>query len=219
MRIIRSLVAGLALTSLLPITASAQTRTQFENSWFWGVKGGGMTVRTMDQSKFAPTVGIDWLITRSRGGLYVSVEQGFFDEMQSVVLDTLSTTSMLRTVDLKNIRRASFAMMVFPGSSPFLRPYAGAGVALNLIQSATPQGTFNDVTHAMVVGQEIEDRRTRTALLLMGGLQAQYTRVALFGQATWMPTGSQYLLDGDDQTWLVEAGLRFNVGSAIEKLR
>ncbi|HEX5831062.1 MAG TPA: hypothetical protein VFY16_08785 [Gemmatimonadaceae bacterium] len=218
MRIIRSLAAGLALTALLPIMASAQSRTQFENSWFWGVKGGGMTVRTMDQSKFAPTAGIDWLITRHRGGLYVSIEQGFFDEMQSVVLDTLSVT-MTRTVDLKNIRRASFAMMVFPGSSPFLRPYAGAGVALNLIQRATPQGTFSSMDHAISVSQAIEDRRTRTALLLMGGLQAQYTRVALFGQATWMPTGSQYLLDGDDQTWLVEAGLRFNVGNAIEKLR
>ena len=215
---IRSLVSGLALATLLPAVAAAQSRTQFENSWFWGAKGGVMGASTNVESVTVPLVGADWLITRSRGGLYVSLEQGFFDDVRATVPDASSGTGD-REVQLKNFSRASFAMMAFPGKSPFLRPYAGAGVALNLIRNAQPVGTFTTPEAEASVEAAIEDQRTRTALLLLAGLQAQYSRVALFGQVTWMGTGSDYLFAGDDQSWILEAGLRMNVGNAIDKLR
>jgi len=215
---IRSLVTGLALATLLPAAVAAQERPQFENSWFWGAKGGVMGASTNVESVAVPLAGADWLITRSRGGLYLSVEQGFFDDVRATVPDASSGTGD-REVQMKNFSRASFAMMAFPGTSPFLRPYAGVGAALNLIRSAQPVGTFTTPEAEAAVEAAIEDQRTRTSLLLMGGLQAQYSRVALFGQVTWMATGSDYLFSGDDQSWILEAGLRLNVGSAIDKLR
>jgi opacity protein-like surface antigen len=217
MRTIRSVLTGLALLSLLPAAAMAQDGRPFENSWFWGVKGGAMTVRTGLESTMAPVVGVDWFITRTRAGLYIAVEQGFFDDVRGVVMDPTTDTG-LREVELKNFRRASFSLLAFPADWGMVRPYAGIGHSLHLVQRATPLGGFASEQGAMDVLVRIEDRRSRTSWVFMGGVQAAFGNAALFGQATAMPTGGRFLLSGDDNLFLLEAGLRFNVGSAIERV-
>lgn len=217
MRTIRRLSSGLALLVLLPTVAAAQTAHPFTNAWYWGAKGGAMTVRTSEESKIAPLVGVEWMITRTRAGLYVSVEQGYFDALGTVA-DSSSPTG-LRDVSLKNFRRASAALVAYPGMVGRLRPYAGMGVALNLVQRARPTDpTFTSAGGAAEAMRRIEDRRSRASVLFMGGMQSEWQNVALFAQATAMPTGSRFLLSGDDNMYMVEAGVRLNVGSAIEKL-
>ena len=215
MRSIGRLTRGLALVTLLPAAAAAQEQS-FTDSWFWGVKGGGVTVKTPYETQIAPTVGAEWFITRTRGGLYVSVEQGFFDGARGLVRDT-SAASGQRAVALENFRRASAAVLGFPRRLGPVRPYVGAGFALNMVQRVAPSGTYTSEAAKQYVMEGIEDRRTRTSMLLMGGLQATVANLGVFGQATVMPTGSQFFLSGSDATYMLEAGLRFNVGSAIER--
>lgn len=75
MRATRLLLAGFLLAASVPAASSAQNAQQgryFDDSWFWGLKGGVSTFTpTLGKSETAPTFGGDWLITRSRGGLYV----------------------------------------------------------------------------------------------------------------------------------------------------
>ncbi|MHB1224542.1 MAG: hypothetical protein ACYC2G_10960 [Gemmatimonadaceae bacterium] len=217
MRTIRRLSSGLALLVLLPTVAAAQTAHPFTNAWYWGAKGGAMTVRTGEESQIAPIAGAEWMITRTRAGLYLSIEQGYFDALGSVV-DSSSATGV-RDVTMKNFRRANAVLLAYPGMVGQLRPYAGIGVALNLIQRARPvDGTFSSPGAADEVMARIEDRRSRTSVVFMGGVQREWQNLALFAQATAMPTGGRFLLSGDDNLYIVEAGLRLNIGSAIEKM-
>jgi hypothetical protein len=217
MRSISRLTAGLALVTMVPAVAAAQSERPFADSWFWGVKGGAMTVKTNTDSKIAPTVGAEWLITRTRAGLYISLEQGFFDDMAASVADT-SVTGGARPVAIRNFRRAAFSLMAFPKQWGSVRPYAGLGLSLNLVQRAQPVGTFATNEGKDEVMQRVEDRRSRTSVLFMGGVQGDVGPVALFAQATAMPTGSRFLLSGDDNTYMLEAGVRINMGSAIERI-
>ena len=217
MRSMGRLTTGLALLALLPATAAAQEARPFTDSWFWGVKGGAVTVETPFDSRLAPTAGIEWLITRSRTGLYLSVEQGFFSDEFGLVGDEASD-DFLRTVELTDLRRASFALMAFPGRWGATQPYAGAGVALQMVREARPLGDYDDMEHMALIDSRVEDRRSRTSLLLMGGVQGQAGPANLFGQVSIMPTGSRFLLDGGETMYLLEVGVRWNVGSAIERL-
>ncbi|HEY0971517.1 MAG TPA: hypothetical protein VGE02_11175 [Gemmatimonadales bacterium] len=212
MRIIRRLATGLALISVVPATAAAQDSRPFADSWFWGLKGGVTAARTSLESAAAPTVGLDWLITRSRAGLYLSLEQAFFDDLRGRVVDEQGARS---DVSMSNYRRASAALVAFPGNFDRVRPYAGIGVALNMVEKASP--VDGDFASAPTL-RAIEELRTRTSFMFMGGVQGELDRVSLFAQAAAMPTGRDFLLYGGSLTYAVEAGVRINVGSAIERI-
>ena len=67
MRAIRVLAVA-ALVSLDFSAAAAQTTRHFENSWFWGAKGGLLSYQVFsDTNAFTWLVGGDWLITRKKG--------------------------------------------------------------------------------------------------------------------------------------------------------
>src|SRR5678816_157262 len=75
MRLLRVLTAAIGLAALLPSLSAAQGGKQFKDAWFWGVKGGGVLYSSAStENSLAPLVGAEWLITRTRGGLYVSFD-------------------------------------------------------------------------------------------------------------------------------------------------
>src|SRR5215212_1525661 len=142
MRFVRSFVAvGVlgALAALAPRAAQAQTDREFENSWFWGVKGGVMQFWTSDVSH-APAAlgGIDMLITRRNVGLNLSLDQAFFDETATYPEYRFDGTALGTEgrARIRDMRRAQASLMAFPKRFGALRPYAGIGVALNVIQKA-----------------------------------------------------------------------------------
>ena len=215
MRFVRSLLAvgalG-ALAALAPRAAHAQTDREFENSWFWGVKSGVMQFWTSDVNHApAPLVGLDMLITRRNVGLNLAIDQSFFDESgQYPEYDfdgvSLGTQGRARIQDM---RRYSASIMAFPKRYGTLRPYAGVGFGLNVIQKA--ESIESDPSAD--ADQSVEDVRTRGALLLTGGVQGQYRRVALFGQATLMPAKSRFFFS-QGETVFLEFGVRYNIGSS-----
>jgi hypothetical protein len=216
MRITRMFFAGLVCAALVPATASAQRTRDFEDSWFWGVKGG-MTAYSpvLGESETAPTFGAEWLITRTRGALYVSVDQANINAV-SAVFDPTAEGSV-RAVEVDKLRRVSFAALMFPKRFGKVRPYAGLGASLNLIGDAFPLSTAEEDEITDGVYERIEDRRSQASLLAMGGVQVQMGRAALFGQASFMPANSKFLLD--DALAFFELGVRYNFGGAREGIR
>src|SRR5688500_4801164 len=136
MRLLRVLTAAMGLAALLPSLSAAQAGKQFKDAWFWGVKGGGVLYSSAStENSMAPLVGAEWLITRTRGGLYVSFDQAFLTTTGSF-LDREPDSTFQRNVALKNLRRISIAAMVFPMQSARYHPYPGFGLELD---SALPR--------------------------------------------------------------------------------
>ncbi len=222
----RALMLVAAMTMLgasAPAAAHAQiqpdTRAgRFEDSWFWGAKGGTMSVRTNQQQSWAPMAGVEWMITRERTALQLSLAQGFFSNVAVSVIDT-TQLSGIRDVRVSDYRQASAAVLAFPGEYNGLRPYAGAGFALNVIRRAEANGMFVDMTALADLSQRVERQRSRVSPLLTLGLQGQWRSVALFGQATALPTKRDFLLNGSSSVLSFDAGIRYNVARAVERMR
>lgn len=213
MRTVRWMSSVLALVALTPAVSAAQSNRLFENAWFWGAKAGLMNFSTGIETKTAPLVGAEWLITRNRAGLYLSAEQAFFNATGYVV----DGNGQPVDVALKDSRRYTAALLAFPVNWGSLRPYGGVGLALNLIQHATVnQAQITDPDQEDVIATAVHEERDRVAFLIMGGLQAQYRRFSVFGQATYMPARANFFFSGRS-TYILEAGIRYNVGSSIDK--
>ena len=221
MRIVRTVGMAFACTALIPALVMAQQPADrsFADSWFWGVKGGATmyTVANGAAQKTAPSVGGEWLITRTRVGLNLSVEQSFFDDLAGVYDPTVSGS--FRAVDIKDWRRYQASIYFFPVAYENLRPYAGLGLAINVIQNASPRGQFTSQDAQDAVFKEVSDFSSRASVVFTGGAQYAVGRAALFGQVNTMPTRSHFLVSGSGYTFMFEGGIRINVGNAIEKLK
>jgi opacity protein-like surface antigen len=220
MRTIRTLTVGLACAALLPAVAAAQSVPQkvrsFTDSWYWGAKGGVSMFGAAAEDISAPSVGGEWMITRTKIAMYVSVEQSFFDT-QGAVFDPTSPGSA-RIVDIKDSRRYNLQLFAFPKQYGAFRPYAGLGFALITIRDAQPLGTFSSTTSQDSIFATVEDESSRTTPVFTLGSQYDFQRAALFVQASTMATRNRFLINGKANTYLFEAGLRYNLVDAIEKL-
>src|SRR4051812_25248547 len=78
MRLLRTLAVATAFSALLSHASAAQDGRQFKDAWFWGLKTGALSYSsaTTDNGG-APLLGAEWLITRTKGGLYLSFDQAF----------------------------------------------------------------------------------------------------------------------------------------------
>lgn len=214
MRTVRWMTSGLAILALLPALGTAQESSRpFQNSWFWGAKAGVMTFSTTEVSNHvAPSFGIDMLITRSKGGLYIAGEQWYFTST-SAVQDNAGNAYR---VAIKDMRRYTAAALAFPVEWGPLRPYGGVGFSMNLIQHT---GLMDEPTDPLVtpgLNSEIANTRDRIAFIAMAGLQAQMARFSLFGQVTYQPSAANFLLNGRS-VYMLEGGIRYNFGTSIDR--
>lgn len=215
MRTIRWLTSGLALAALVPSLGAAQTSSRlFENSWFWGAKGGVMSFSTVaDGNTAAPLVGAEWLITRTHGALYLSGGQSFFKATSSVQ----DRYGQDYRVAIRDMRRYTIAALAFPVAWGTVRPYGGVGFSLNNIQRTSLIDLPATDTSTMDVASELHQQKDQASFITMAGIQAQYQRVSLFSQVTYMPAKSAFLLNGRS-TYILEAGIRYNFSSSKDRL-
>ena len=208
----RWLTAGLVFTTALGTTANAQASRYFDDSWFWGVKSGVATFSpTLGGNETAATYGAEWLITRTHGGLYVSFDQANVSTT-SAVLDA-NTSDGVRPVAVNKLRRVGFAALAFPKRFGMVRPYAGLGLSIDVVGSAAPiAGGSNDNVDDAVF-QRVDEQRSQAAVLGMAGVQVQFDRLAIFGQASVQPGQSTFLL-GNHALGFFEGGVRYNFGSS-----
>ena len=223
MRLLRVLTAAIGLAALLPQTSAAQAGRQFKDAWFWGVKTGGLVYSSASTTNSAaPMVGAEWLITRSRGGLYISFDQAFLSTT-GTFNDRDPDSTFTRSVSLKNMRRLAIAAMVFPMQSAKYHPYAGFGMALNQIGGASFQTGFVNTVRYQIALDSVQSKKASFTPVIIGGLQARLTRFSVFGQAAVSPIQQNFFLynrnSGSAFSASLETGIRYNFGSSIDRAR
>jgi hypothetical protein len=213
MQKLKAVAVALVATIVVSSSASAQMRN-FDNSWFWGFKSGINTFSVPGHGNTSTVdLGIDWLITRTRGGLYVSANQSIF-ERDLEFLDPTSLTGQ-RTIRVNDMRRISLAGVAFPKHFGAITPYAGLGFTLAVLGDARvfvdsantfPNNSFLD---------EVEKERSRGAVMGLAGVQIQTKRAAIFAQETMLPSNSSFLFRS--ALSFFEFGVRYNFGSSIDQ--
>jgi hypothetical protein len=213
--------ATFAGVMLVPAVAFAQANASAaptRDAWYWGINGGAMMFNAgydSEQSVMAPSVGGEWFIMRQRFALRVAVQQAFFDEQTAVYDPTVSSAA--RPVDVKDWRRYAVEVYAMPSGDRMLVPYAGGGVALNVLQNANPVGSFVSQESLEQVYTDVDNFSTRASLVMTAGTQINFGRSAIFVQASAMPTRNAFLLNRSAYTAVFEGGIRYSFGSGIEK--
>ena len=158
-------------------------------------------------------LGVDWLITRTKGGLYVSGNQSVF-ERDLEFLDPTSNTGQ-RTVRVNDMRRITVAGVAFPKHFGGITPYAGAGYMIAVLGDAR---IFVDSVNTFPTNaflDEVERERSRGAVVGLAGLQIRTKRAAIFAQETLVPSNRSFLFSS--VLSFFEFGVRWNFGSSIDR--
>ena len=222
----------LALTACLALSAMPAAHAQgprpFRDSWFWGFYGGMATytpVNPVDPaaagtSTAAPQIGADWLITRKTGGLYLSFAQTFFTSQGAVLNGPSSADTGYRMVAVKNLRRVNLAAMAFPSDYIRLRPYFGFGIAFDYVAAAQPFFSATDTDRQEeFAASAVSEVKAALGPVFVGGVQYRaLNTVSAFGQFTASAMAKDFLLsNGNPVTFGVQLGVRYNIGSSIDK--
>lgn len=214
MQKLRTVAVALVATFVVSTSADAQVRRNFDNSWFWGFKSGVNTFSLPGGGNTSTVdLGIDWLITRTKGGLYVSGNQSVF-ERDVDVFDQASNTGQ-RRVRVNDLRRITFAGLAFPKHFGGITPYAGIGYTIAVLGDAR---IFVDSTNSFPNNafiDRVESLRSRSSVLGMAGIQIQTKRAAIFAQETLLPSTPNFLFTS--VLSFFEFGVRYNFGSAIDR--
>lgn len=209
----RLLAAVPILFCLAATTAHAQQEQLFRNSWFWGLHAGSTSIGTPTRSTGqASTVGAEWMITRTDGGLYVAYDQASFSRMSGVA--DPSASNGVRPVAIHDLRTISIGGVAFPWHAGHFRPYAGLGYALSLVGSADVQADSLNTAVPSGLSQNVDDARSRSSVFALAGAQWQINRAAVFAQASFIPSSSQFLVTKPMTT--IMAGVRYNFGTSID---
>ncbi|MBM4194003.1 MAG: hypothetical protein FJ202_06430 [Gemmatimonadetes bacterium] len=209
-----------ALTAGAASPAAAQGNAVWDlgqNSWYFGVYGGETSFPTTIARTTAPTLGVDWMITRRRFALNVFAEQSYFNAV-STVPDF--PTSAPRRVDMRDMRRVGASAMLFLPSYKYMHPWAGVGYAMNFVPNATAQGSsFASPAARDSIVARVDDARAQAKSFLDLGMMYVRRNWAPFLQYSIMPTkgSSSWLVNGEGMTNVWKAGLRYNFGSAIDE--
>jgi len=184
----------------------------FQNAWFWGLHAGGTSFSTPAQSsKMSGTIGAEWMITRTKGGMYVAYDQAQFHGTSSIADG--STSTGFRPVSINTLRTVSAAAVAFPYQFGALRPYAGIGLQLHLIGSASARADSAGTPASQDVVNATEDARSHTAPFLLVGGQWQHGKAAVFAQLSSTTSSDQFLINSPITQ--ITFGVRYNFGSSI----
>ena len=214
MQKLRAVAMALAAVTVVSASGNAQEMRNFDNSWFWGFKSG---INTFSASGHGNTstvnLGIDWLITRTKGGLYVSGEQSIF-KRDVDVFDATSNTGE-RTVQVSDMRRITVAGLAFPKHFGGITPYGGVGYTIAVLGDARirvdstntfPNNSFVDL---------VDQARSRSAVVGIVGVQIQTKRAAIFAQESMIPSNTNFLFSSVMSFF--EFGVRYNFGTSIDR--
>jgi hypothetical protein len=214
MQKLRAVAVAMVATIVVSASAQAQEMKNFDNSWFWGFKSGINSFAVPGHGNTSTVdLGLDWVITRTRGGLYVSANQSVF-ERDLEFLDPTSNTGQ-RTVRVNDMRRITVAGLAFPKHFGGITPYAGLGFMIAVLGDAR---VFVDSANTFPTNSfldEVERERSRSTAMGMAGVQIQTSRAAIFAQETIIPSNTNFLFRSVLNFF--EFGIRINFGSSIDQ--
>ena len=223
-------IKTLAVTTLLAISAttvaSGQAPRPFRDSWFWGVHAGALTYSGSNtanpalpgSSSVAPLVGGDWLITRTNGGLYVAYSQAFLSTTGLILNGPTSADTGVRTVKVNGLRRVDFLGMLYPGNYLKLHPYLGFGVSFRYLADADANGPYATQKQIDFANSSVNDVKASLEPAFLAGAQYRTKFASVFGQMMVSRTSKEFLLaNGHTASLSMEFGLRYNIGSSVER--
>jgi hypothetical protein len=214
MQKLRAVAVAMAATLVVSASANAQGMRNFDNSWFWGFKSGINTFSAPGHGNTSTVdLGIDWLITRTKGGLYVSANQSIFG--RDVEVSDATARRNERTVLVNDLRRISFAAVAFPKHFGTITPYGGIGYMIAVLGDARVRVDSADTFPNNAFFDKVESRRSRGAVLGMAGIQIQTRRAAIFAQETMLPSNANFMFSS--VLSFFEFGVRYNFGSSIDR--
>ena len=214
MQKLRAVFVALVATVAVSGGAHAQQNRNFDNSWFWGFKSGINSFSVPGHGNTSTLdLGIDWVITRSKGGLYVSGNQSVF-ERDLEFIDPASTTGQ-RTVRVNDMRRITLGALAFPKHFGGITPYAGLGYTITVLGDARVFVDSANTFPSNAFLDEIESERSRSAVVGIAGVQIQASRMAIFAQETIAPSNPSFLFRSVLNFF--EFGIRLNFGSSIDR--
>jgi len=214
MQKLRAVAVAMVATLVVSASANAQGVRNFDNSWFWGFKSGVNTFAAPGHGNTSTVdLGIDWLITRSRGGLYVSGNQSIFQ--RSVEVPDATARRNERTVLVNDLRRISLAGVAFPKHFGGITPYGGVGYTIAVLGDARIVVDSADTFPNNAFFDNVESRRSRGAVFGMAGIQIQTKRAAIFAQETLLPSNTNFMFSS--VLSFLEFGVRYNFGSSIDR--
>lgn len=222
MRSIKTYATAAFLAISVTTAASGQAGRPFRDSWFWGLRTGAMTYYGYNganpaSTSVAPLVGLDWLITRTNGGLYVSYSQAFLTTRGVVPNGPTSVDSGFRAVQVNGLRRFDLIGMVFPGDFIRWHPYIGFGGSFRYAANATAVGPFPSTKQIDFANSAVNDVKAGIGPAFIAGAQFRTKLMSVFGQAMVSTVGRDFLLaSGHTASLSTEFGIRYNIGSSID---
>jgi hypothetical protein len=219
MRTIRGFALAAAALALAPQVTSAQLGRRFENAWFWGAKTGTLVYSTIAASnQVAPIFGAEWVLTRRRGGMYVSIDHGILTEQAQFINALMLPDTVIADIEMKGVRRYNLAAMIFPDIGRWVRPYIALGASLTQVAKATNLAPYASLDEEITTEYLINQYKATLSPMSIVGVQLRLPLASVFAQATAMQTPHQFFLRGSNGfTYSLEAGVRYNVGSSIER--
>jgi hypothetical protein len=227
MRSITIYAAAALLAISVTTAASGQSERPFRDSWFWGVRGGATNYYGYSATanpalpgtaSIAPLVGLDWLITRTNGGLYVAYSQAFFSTNGAIANGPTSADSGYRKVSVDGLRRLELMGMLFPGDFIKWHPYVGFGVSFRYLANAAAIGPFPGNRQIDYANSAVNNVKAGIGPAFIAGAQVRTKLVSVFGQAMVSSVARGFLLaNGHTANVSTEVGIRYNIGSSIDR--
>jgi hypothetical protein len=224
MRLLRVLVVAMSFAALLAPPSAAQEGRPFHDAWFWGVKGGAQVYSSNygTDNAGAPLVGLDWMVTRTRGGVYASVDQSFLTTTGSFK-ETSQLGLVDRVVELRDLQRAQIAMVGFPLQTPTLHPYVGFGAGMYRVGSVKFTTPFAGASQQSVANDSVSAKKVTFAPFVLLGAQKRLPAFSVFAQGTASWLQKSFFLHYEPPkrklALTLEAGIRYNFGSSIDRER
>lgn len=226
MRSITTYATAAFLAISITSAAEGQSGRPFRDAWFWGVRGGATNYYGYSaaanptlpgSASVAPLVGLDWLITRTNGGLYVAYSQAFFSTNGVILNGPTSADSGYRKVQVDGLRRVELMGMFFPGDFITWHPYVGLGVSFRYLADATANGPFAGNRQIDYANSAVNDVKAGIGPAFIAGAQFRTKLMSVFGQAMVSSVARDFLLaNGHTANVSTEVGIRYNIGSSID---
>jgi hypothetical protein len=219
--------AGFLALSVTSLASGQEGPRPFRDSWFWGLRTGALTYygyaapatgALPGKAYVAPFVGLDWLITRTNGGLYLSYSQAFLSTQGLIPNGPTAADSGFRSVNVDGLRRFDMIGMLFPGSFVKWHPYIGFGGSFRIIANVDANGPFPSTKQVDYAASAVNDTKASLGPAFLLGSQYRTKFASVFGQLMVSSTNREFLLAGGrTANASFEFGLRYNLGSSVEK--
>ena len=212
-------LAAAAAVGLTPSVGAAQTASGFADSWYWGAYGGVIDFATSTARVTRPSIGAEWMITRTKFALNIFADQTYFTTTSSFANPTGAGLGTSLPASISDMRRVGFSVMLFTPEYRAFKPYFGLGYSFNLINSASLTGANPGATPAAQdsISQAANAARSMGKVFGNVGVMYVYKKFAPFAQFTLMPTtgAGDWYLNGPGMTKILSVGLRYNFGTSI----